>query len=106
MSLLTLESYRVDSRLGSKLRLVTLLAVTAVAFVHAYNMTSRFGLGENAATISGTPGAVGFIEYLISQALARWPVAMLFAISGFLFFHNLQPRRDGPPAPCRAPTPG
>lgn len=92
MSVPTLESYRIDRLLGSKLRLVTLLAVTAVVFVHAYNLNSRFGLSENAAPTSGAPGAVGFIEYLVSQALARWPAAMLFAISGFLFFHNLQPR--------------
>ena len=65
--------------------------MTAVVFVHAYNMTSRFGSGENAAEMSGAPGVVGFIEYLISQALTRWPAAMLFAVSGFLFFHNLQP---------------
>ena len=91
MSFPTLESYRVSKALSAKLRLVTLLAVTAVLFVHAYNMTSRFGSGENAAEMSGAPGVVGFIEYLISQALTRWPAAMLFAISGFLFFHNLQP---------------
>jgi Acyltransferase family len=86
-----LEPYRVTGALSAKLRLVTLLAVTAVLFVHAYNMTSRFGSGENAAEMRGAPGVVGFIEYLISQALTRWPAAMLFAISGFLFFHNLQP---------------
>jgi hypothetical protein len=91
MSRSRLDSYRVTKTLSSKLRLVTLLAVTAVVFVHAYNMTSRFGSGENAAEMRGAPGVVGFIEYLISQALTRWPAAMLFAISGFLFFHNLQP---------------
>ena len=87
----TLEAYRVSETLSAKLRLVTLLAVTAVLWVHAYNMTSRFVTGENATEMSGAPGVVGFIEYLISQALTRWPAAMLFAISGFLFFHNLQP---------------
>jgi hypothetical protein len=54
-------------------------------------MTSRFGSGENAADVSGAPDLVGFVEYLISQTLTRWPAAMLFAISAFLFFHNLQP---------------
>ncbi len=91
MAFPTLGSYRISQDLSAKLRLVTLLAVTAVLFVHAYNMTSRFGSGENAAEMSGAPGVVGFVEYLISQALTRWPAAMLFAISGFLFFHNLQP---------------
>ena len=91
MPLPKLESYRVTKTLSAKLRLVTLLAVTAVVFVHAYNMTSRFGSGENAAEMRGAAGVVGFVEYLISQALTRWPAAMLFAISGFLFFHNLQP---------------
>jgi hypothetical protein len=86
-----LEPYRVSRTLSAKLRLVTLLAVTAVVFVHAYNMTSRFGSGENAAEMRGAAGVVGFVEYLVSQALTRWPAAMLFAISGFLFFHNLKP---------------
>ena len=94
MALPTLGSYRISKDLSAKLRLVTLLAVTAVVFVHAYNMTSRFGSGENAAEMSGAPGLVGFIEYLISQALTRWPAALLFAVSGFLFFHNLQPHWD------------
>ena len=91
MAFPTLEPYRVGKSLGSKLRIVTLLAVTAVLFVHSYNLHSRFASGENAAEFSGSPGLVGFIEYLVSQALTRWPAAMLFAISGFLFFHNLQP---------------
>ena len=68
--------------------------MTAVVFVHAYNLSSRFGPGENAAEMSGAPRPVGFVEYLISQALTRWPAALLFAISGFLFFHNVQPRWD------------
>ncbi len=91
MPLPKLESYRVTTTLSAKLRLVTLLAVTAVVFVHAYNMSSRFGPGENAAELRGEADVVGFVQYLISQALTRWPAAMLFAISGFLFFHNLQP---------------
>ncbi|NLE22458.1 MAG: acyltransferase [Actinobacteria bacterium] len=91
MSAPRLDRYRISAALSAKLRLVTLVAVTAVVFVHAYNLTSRFGSGENAAEMRGAPGAAGFVEYLISQALTRWPAAMLFAISGFLFFHNLQP---------------
>ena len=91
MAFPTLDSYRISKDLSAKLRLVTLLAVTAVVFVHAYNMTSRFGSGENAAEMRSAPGVAGFIEYLISQALTRWPAALLFAVSGFLFFHNLQP---------------
>jgi surface polysaccharide O-acyltransferase-like enzyme len=91
MSLPSLDTYRVSKKLSAKLRLVTLLAVTAVVFVHAYNMSSRFGSSEIAADLRGAAGVVGFIEYFISQTLARWPAAMLFAISGFLFFHNLQP---------------
>ncbi len=87
-----LEAYRIAPPLSAKLRVITLLAVTAVILVHAYNMDSRFAGGENAPDVGGVPGIVGFIQYLISQTLCRWPAAMLFAISGFLFFHNLQPR--------------
>jgi hypothetical protein len=67
---------------------VTLVAVVAVLFVHAYNMSSRFGSGENTADPTHTPGLAGFVEYLVSQTLCRWPAATLFAISGFLFFHS------------------
>ncbi len=88
----TLESYRIGPALSAKLRVVTLLAVTAVIWVHTYNMTNRFINAENVAEMSGAAGTAGFVEYLISQALARWPAAMFFAMSGFLFFHNLQPR--------------
>ena len=94
MAFPTLGSYRISKDLSAKLRLVTLLAVTAVVFVHTYNMTNRFGSGENTAEMKSAPGVAGFIEYLISQALTRWPAALLFAVSGFLFFHNLQPRWD------------
>ena len=77
--------------LSRKLRVVTLLAVCAVIVVHAYNLNSRLVVGEQGAEAAGSARLVGFIEYLFSQALARWPAAMLFAISGFLFFHSLEP---------------
>ncbi len=41
--------------------------------------------------MAGAPGAVGFIQYFVSQALTRWPVALLCAMSGFLFFRALTP---------------
>ena len=65
-----------------------------MVFVHTYNLSNRFALGENTADTSAAPGVAGFVEYLVSQALMRWPAAMLFAISGFLFFHNLRPAWD------------
>ncbi len=68
------------------------MAVVAVVFVHAYNLSNRL-LSENAEATPHTPhGVVGFVQYLGSQTLTRWPAALLFAISGFLFFHNLEPR--------------
>jgi hypothetical protein len=86
-----LPAYPISKHLSSKLRVVTLLAVVAVLGVHAYNMSSRFGSAENAADLTGAPGVVGFIEYLIAQTLCRWPAATLFAVSGFLFFRDLAP---------------
>jgi hypothetical protein len=77
--------------LSTKLRLLTWIAVFAVVWVHAYNLASRGRLGEDAPDMSGAPGVAGFVEYLVSQALARWPAALLFAISGFLFFRTLAP---------------
>ena len=53
MSFPRLPAYRISGPLSAKLRLVTLLAVTAVLWVHAYNMSSRFVTGENAAEASG-----------------------------------------------------
>ena len=77
--------------LSAKLRLLTWIAVVAVVWVHAYNLGNRTLLGENAPDMAGAPGAVGFIQYFVSQALARWPVALLCAMSGFLFFRTLTP---------------
>lgn len=81
--------------LSAKLRALMWLAVVAVVFVHAYNLGSRALVGENAADAPGTAGAAGFVEYLVSQALARWPAALFFAISGFLFFRTLAPGVEG-----------
>ncbi len=81
--------------LSTKLRLLTLIAVVAVVWVHAYNLGSRTLLGENTPDMAGAPGVAGFVEYLISQALTRWPAALLFAISGFLFFRTFAPTVDG-----------
>ncbi|HSL95501.1 MAG TPA: acyltransferase [Thermoleophilia bacterium] len=80
--------------LSTKLRLLTWIAVVAVVWVHAYNLGSRARLGENAPDMAGAPGVAGFVQYFISQALARWPAALLFAISGFLFFRSLVPAAD------------
>lgn len=77
--------------LSVKLRMVTWLAVLAVVWVHAYNLGSRALVGEVATATPGRPGVVGFVEYLGSQTLTRWPVAMFSAISGFLFFRDLAP---------------
>ncbi len=77
--------------LSAKLRALMWLAVVAVVFVHAYNLGSRVLAGENAGDVPGAAGAVGFVEYLVSQTLTRWPAALFFAISGFLFFRNLTP---------------
>lgn len=82
---------RLSPFLSAKLRMVTWLAVLAVVVVHAYNLGNPVLLGENAAPTTGVPGTVGFVEYLGSQTLTRWPAAMLFAISGFLFFRDLAP---------------
>ena len=80
--------------LSTKLRVLTLLAVVAVVWVHAYNLGSRGRAAENAPDMVGAPGTAGFVQYLVSQTLARWPAALLFAISGFLFFRTLTPTGD------------
>lgn len=85
----------VSPYLSAKLTLLTWIAIVAVVWVHAYNLGSRTRLGENAPDMAGAPGVAGFVEYLVSQALARWPAALLFAISGFLFFRTLTPTAEG-----------
>ena len=77
--------------LSTKLRLLTWIAVVAVVWVHAYNLGGWGRLGENAPDMAGAPGVAGFVQYFISQTLTRWPAALLFAISGFLFFRTLPP---------------
>lgn len=94
-------AYAIGPDLARRLRLVTLVAILAVLFVHSYNLGSRFAAGENTAAAPGTPGPVGFVEYLVAQALCRWPAALLFAVSGFLLFRDLDGGTRGLPAKLR-----
>jgi len=89
-----LPPFAVGPDLARRLRLVTRTAILAVLFVHSYNLGSRFAAGENTAAAPGAPGPVGFVEYLVAQALCRWPAALLFAVSGFLFFRDLDGGAD------------
>lgn len=64
-----------------------------VVLIHAYNLKDNF-------LLTGTLVEEGlhvstFIQYFISNGLARFAVPLFFIISGYLFFINLEPSVKG-----------
>ena len=75
----------VDNYLSKKIRFISFLSMILVVFLHSYN------LGEEIIEKSSTEkGFVFFIQYFISQGIARIAVPIFFSISGYLFFLNKQ----------------
>lgn len=70
--------------LSKKLRIISLIAMLMVVFLHSTNMNVKFNSGELA--LNG--GLNMFIQNFISQGLTRIAVPIFFAISGYLFFLN------------------
>ena len=74
----------VNPYLSQKLKLLSFVAMICVVFIHAYNYTDTFLQPSTMLTegLSGGP----IVQFLISNALARFATPLFFAISGYLFF--------------------
>ncbi len=74
----------VSPYLSRKLSVLSFAAMVCVVFIHAYNYTDSF-LQPTTMISEGTHiGAM--VQFLISNALARFATPLFFAISGYLFF--------------------
>lgn len=73
----------INRYLSEKLRLVSFFSMIMVVFLHSYN------LGEDIIYDSSyTKNLVFFVQFFISQGIARVAVPIFFCISGYLFFVN------------------
>lgn len=71
----------IDKYLSEKIKFVSFFSMILVVFLHSYN------LGEEIIEQSSSKkGFVFFVQYFISQGIARIAVPMFFLISGYLFF--------------------
>lgn len=74
----------INPYLSRKLKILSLFSMICVVFIHAYNYTDTFLQPTTMITEGLHAGA--FVQFLISNALARFATPLFFAISGFLFF--------------------
>jgi len=86
-----LPAFPVGPRLSVKLTAVTLLAICAVIVLHSGNLNSRFLTGHFRGKAPEAPAVAVAVEWFFSNALVRWAVPLLFALSGFLFARDLVP---------------
>jgi fucose 4-O-acetylase-like acetyltransferase len=71
--------------LSEKLRIISFSSMILIVFLHSYN------LGDEIIKINTSiadRSFVFFLQYFISQGIARVAVPIFFAISGYLFFVN------------------
>ena len=68
--------------LSQKLRVIALVLILMIVYVHSYDLNFR--------TTGELKGIVSFIQYFISQGLFRIPTPIFFTISGYLFFLNMK----------------
>lgn len=71
-----------NTYLSDKLKIVSLISMILVVFLHSYNINVSF----NSGSISFNSGYNLFIQNFLSQGLTRIAVPLFFMISGYLFF--------------------
>lgn len=69
---------------SEKFKLISMICMIAVVFIHSYNYTDTFLQTQTLITEGLHFGAC--LEFLFSNALTRFAVPMFFAMSGFFFF--------------------
>lgn len=79
-----------NTYLSDKIRVISLITMVLLTFVHAYTYPSPVFTGEAASC----DGLGFFIQYFISQGLARFRVPMFFILSGYFYFAAVQ-RTEG-----------
>lgn len=75
--------------ISQKIKIVSLLAMCMVVFIHAYNHSVRYL--EPSTMVTDGISANRYVQLLISNGMARWAIPMFFLISGYLNY-PVQPR--------------
>lgn len=68
--------------LSEKLRIISLISIIMVVFLHSYNINTSFSSGS----ITFNYGYNFFVQNFFSQGIATIAVPIFFCISGYLFF--------------------
>ncbi len=79
-------SDRMTPTLSARLHALRFLAIVLVVMLHALNVGK---LDDAPQAARGQPVSV-YVQVFVNQGFARVAVPLFFAVSGFLFFHNLQ----------------
>ncbi|MER2999576.1 acyltransferase [Pontibacter populi] len=80
----------VNAHLGFKIRLLSLVAMILVVYVHAYTLD----LNGYAGALTDQKNYNTFVQDFISQGVARVATPLFFTVSGFLFFIGFKPEPD------------
>ena len=78
-----------NNYLSAKLKRLSFVLMIMIVYLHSYNIVVRFKTG----IIEISKGYSSFFQDFISQGLMRIAVPFFFAISGYLFFLNIQATR-------------
>ncbi len=79
---ITNNDFKMNKYLSDKLRIISLISMIMVVFLHSYNVTVKFSSGN----MSFNDGYNVFIQNFFSQGITRIAVPIFFCISGYLFF--------------------
>lgn len=79
-----------NTYLSDKIRIISLITMVLLTYVHAYTFPSNVFAGE-AWSLEGLNFA---LQYTISQGLARFRIPFFFILSGYFYFRALA-RTDG-----------
>jgi surface polysaccharide O-acyltransferase-like enzyme len=75
----------IDDYLSRKIKILSLFAIIAVVYIHANNTEPRMQLPDS--MIAEDLHINSFMQFFITNGLARVAVPLFFCISGYLFFH-------------------
>ncbi|HRF81736.1 MAG TPA: acyltransferase, partial [Flavobacteriales bacterium] len=71
-----------NNHLSDKIRIISLITMVLLTYVHAYTFPSNLFAGE-AWSLEGLNFA---LQYTISQGLARFRIPFFFILSGYFYF--------------------
>jgi surface polysaccharide O-acyltransferase-like enzyme len=78
----------VTDYLSKKIRVLSLLAIVAVVYIHAYNLQDRYLLPWT--QVQDPLSLTSFTEYFLSNGFGRFAVPIFFGISGYLYFRSFR----------------